>query len=152
MLKEATTVTYDFSLVVPCYNKQEGIKYAIKSLRMCLGNVESYELLVVNDGSSDRTAHILAELTQEDSHLRVIHHRRNKGYGAALKTGIRFAKSELIVITDADGTYPNEQILELVELAHERSADMIVGARITKDVKYPLIRRIPKLFLIACAS
>lgn len=145
-------MSYDFSLVVPCYNEQEGIKHTIKSLRLFLGKVETYELLVVNDGSKDFTAQILAELTQEDSHLRVIHHRHNKGYGAALKTGIRFAKSELIVITDADGTYPNERIPNLVELAHERSADMIVGARTTKDVKYPLIRRVPKFFLIACAS
>jgi glycosyltransferase involved in cell wall biosynthesis len=79
-------------------------------------------------------------------------HRRNRGYGAALKTGIRRATSELIVITDADGTYPNERIPELVGIAAGENADMVVGSRTADDVTYPLIRKIPKWFLRRWAS
>ena len=69
----------------------------------------------------------------------VLRHRSNRGYGAALKTGITAASNPYIVITDADGTYPSEYIPEL--LAHLEQADMVVGARIGRKVKIPLIRR-----------
>jgi glycosyltransferase involved in cell wall biosynthesis len=77
--------------------------------------------------------------------VRVLTHQQNRGYGAALKTGIRQAKHDLIVITDSDGTYPNERIPDLVALSRE--ADMVVGSRTGDNVTYPLIRKIPKLFL-----
>lgn len=134
-----------FTVIVPCYNEESAIRETIEALRTSLGSAGDYELLVVNDGSTDQSAQILEEIAAEDSHLRVINHERNRGYGAALKTGIRRASSEWIVITDADGTYPNERIGELVELAHD--SDMVVGARIGDDVTYPFIRKIPKWFL-----
>ncbi|NER33763.1 MAG: glycosyltransferase family 2 protein [Oscillatoria sp. SIO1A7] len=84
------------------------------------------------------------------NNLRVIQHDRNLGYGAALKTGIRQAKYPLIVITDADSTYPNDRIPELVALARE--ADMVVGARIGANVSYPTLRKIPKWFLVRFAQ
>lgn len=80
----------------------------------------------------------------------MLEHRSNLGYGAALKTGIRYAKYPLIVITDADGTYPNERIPALVSLA--ATADMVVGARIGTNVSYSPIRRIPKWFMVRFAQ
>ena len=75
----------------------------------------------------------------------MLRHIENRGYGAALKSGIRAAKHEVIVITDADGTYPSDQIPELLsKLDH---ADMVVGARIGKNVRIPLIRRPAKWML-----
>ncbi|MGD8451830.1 MAG: glycosyltransferase family 2 protein [Phycisphaerae bacterium] len=139
-----------FSVIVPCYNEEAAIRETVAALRRALPDPETYELIVVNDGSTDRSAKILSELEREDAHLRVEHHPRNRGYGAALKTGIQRAHSELIVITDADGTYPNERIAELVAVA--RDADMVVGARTADDAVYPLIRKIPKAFLRTYAS
>lgn len=140
----------DFTVIVPCYNEEGAIRETVASLRASLPDPATYELLVVNDGSSDRSAEILAQLEREDEQLRVLHHQRNRGYGAALKTGIRSASCEFIVITDADGTYPNERIPELVAAAQD--VDMVVGARIADDVVYPLIRKIPKAFLKSYAS
>ena len=77
--------------------------------------------------------------------VRVVQHRRNRGYGSALKTGITASKYDWILITDADGTYPAESIPALLEHAAEN--DMVVGARTGKSVKIPLIRRPPKWFL-----
>jgi glycosyltransferase involved in cell wall biosynthesis len=138
------------SLIVPCYNERNGIATTLDVLRKGLQALEPYEMIVVDDGSTDGTAEALQQALQKHPEVRVITHKRNRGYGAALKTGIRQSSSELIVITDADGTYPNERIPELVQAAHD--ADMVVGARIADDVQYPLIRKIPKVFLKAYAS
>ena len=136
-----------FSLVLPVYNEQKGIAATLDYLQenlLCAGC--EYEIIAVNDGSTDGSSEIL----RSRSDIRVIQHRRNRGYGAALKTGIRHAKYPLIVITDADGTYPNERIPELVALAMQ--ADMVVGARIGANVHYSPIRRIPKWFLVHFAQ
>ena len=77
--------------------------------------------------------------------LRIVEHDRNRGYGAALKTGMRHAASDMIAITDADGTYPVEDLPRLVELS--ANYDMVVGARTGSDVTYSKIRKIPKYFL-----
>src|SRR4030095_8641857 len=94
---------------------------------------------------TDQTAKLLEEYQSEDTAVRVITHNRNRGYGAALKSGIRSARSDLIVITDADGTYPNHRIPELV--THAAQSDMIVGARIADDVQYSRVRKFAKIFL-----
>jgi glycosyltransferase involved in cell wall biosynthesis len=136
-----------FSLVLPVYNEEEAIAFTLDHLQETFRSADcEYEIVAVNDGSKDGTGEIL----RSRSDIKLIEHRRNRGYGAALKTGIRNAKYPLIVITDADGTYPNEQIPELVRLAAQ--ADMVVGARIGANVEYPTIRKIPKWFLVRFAQ
>lgn len=139
----------EFTVLVPCYNEEGAIEQTVAFLTSVLGDGD-YELLVVNDGSTDKSAEALERAKAKTPKLRVVTHEQNSGYGAALKTGIRNAFSELIVITDADGTYPCERIPELVERC--KNADMIVGARIGDDVQYSKIRKIPKIFLKAYAS
>jgi glycosyltransferase involved in cell wall biosynthesis len=134
-----------FSVVVPCYNEEKAILATIQALRASLTEAGPYELIAVNDGSTDGSGEILRQAQNEDATLRVVHHERNLGYGAALKAGIRRAVSGLIVITDADGTYPPDCIQKLVETAED--ADMVVGARTSDNVTYPFIRKIPKIFL-----
>ena len=139
-----------FTVIVPVYNEEEALAEAIVELRRTLASEENYELIVVNDGSTDRSAEILSALSATDRELIVADHDSNSGYGSALKTGIRLAKADLIVITDADGTYPNARIGELVSLMDRY--EMVVGSRTANDAEYPLIRKIPKLFLKAYAS
>jgi glycosyltransferase involved in cell wall biosynthesis len=137
----------DFSLVIPAYNEEQGISATLDQLQAVLKqSLYRYEIIVVNDGSSDRTGSIL----RDRADIKLIEHPVNRGYGAALKTGIRYAKYPLIVITDADGTYPNERILDLVALADR--ADMVVGARIGENVTYSKLRKIPKWFLVHFAQ
>jgi glycosyltransferase involved in cell wall biosynthesis len=104
-----------------------------------------FELIVVDDGSSDRTAEL-----SEAAGAQVLRLPENRGYGAALKAGIARAKHEIIVITDADGTYPAESIPVLLENLGEY--DMVVGARIGANVAIPLVRRPAKWFLRRLAS
>jgi len=139
-----------FSVIVPCYNEAAAILDTIMVLKDSLKNFESYELILVDDGSSDGTRELIHQAASSDSRIKSLYHTSNRGYGAALKTGIRQSLSELIVITDADGTYPNDRIGDLLDAANH--ADMVVGARTGENVIYPLIRKIPKVFLRAYAS
>ena len=141
-----------FTVIVPCYNEYESISNVIESLIISLKDAGTYEVIIVNDGSTDGSADILTEVVQRHPQVKVVTHAVNRGYGAALKTGIRHASAELLVITDGDGTYPNDRIPELLELAQTADADMVVGARTAADVTYPFIRKIPKFFLIRYAS
>ena len=129
------------SVVIPAYNEGAHIVLVLEKVRRALDSTDwDYEIIVVDDGSADNTAQ--AALS---TGVRVVQHRRNRGYGSALKTGITASKYDWILITDADGTYPAESIPALLEHAAEN--DMVVGARTGKSVKIPLIRRPPKWFL-----
>ena len=133
-----------FSLVVPCYNERGAIEETIRRIRECISTDAAYQLIIVNDGSTDGTKEILRELSQVYN-FELIEHDHNRGYGAALKSGIRAASTDLIAITDADGTYPIERLAELVMLCD--GYDMVVGARVGEDVTYSRLRSIPKYFL-----
>jgi glycosyltransferase involved in cell wall biosynthesis len=125
----------DVSIVIPAYNEEESAAQVMEEIKnVVASDSRTYEIIVVDDGSTDNTSGIL-----EKTGVRVIRHEVNKGYGATLKTGIRHARGEIVVITDADGTYPNEQIPTIVGLME--NYDMVVGARIGNKVKIPLIRR-----------
>ncbi len=139
-----------FSIVLPCYNEEDAIQQMISELHDQLGSAGLYEIVVVDDGSTDKTDALLQETAGAIPNVRVVTHARNRGYGAALKTGIREASTEMIVILDADGTYPIRNILEMLEFSD--SYDMVVGARELPWRTYPFLRRIPKLFFRAYCS
>ena len=145
-LEKSNTGKFDFTVVIPAYNEVDQIGPELRRIHQSLqGLGKTYEVIVVDDGSQDGTSEIAA---QEE--CRLIRQQRNMGYGASLKRGIREAKSELIVITDADGTYPPEEIPGLLEAASKY--DMVVGSRTGEDVHIPLIRRPAKWFLRVLAS
>ncbi len=133
-----------FSVVIPAFNEEAGIVPTLRELREVLAELD-YELVVVDDGSTDRTA----ELARSEG-VSVIQQPMNLGYGASLKTGIRRAKHDVIVITDADGTYPASAIPALV--AGCEQFEMVVGARIGLNVAIPLVRRPAKWVLGKLAS
>jgi len=138
------------TLLVPAYNEEIGIEGVVRRLAgLDLG--VPVEILIVNDGSSDGTRSILERLEQEFPRLRVVDHYRNQGYGAALKTGFAKASNEVVVITDADSTYPEDRISDLLARIDD-GAEMAVGARTGTDVQIPLIRRPAKAALRMLAS
>lgn len=136
----------DLTIVIPAFNEEGAIAKEIDHIHQVMGGTDlKYELIIVDDGSSDDTAKIAA--TRK---CRVIEQPRNMGYGASLKRGFREATTELVVITDADGTYPAEEIPRLLEEAQRY--DMVVGSRTGPNVNIPLVRRPPKWFLRVLAS
>lgn len=131
------TLAPDLSIVIPAYNEERSIDAVLKQLADIMQDTPiKYEVIVVDDGSVDSTA-----TKAEAAGAHVLRHTTNRGYGASLKTGIRHARYSLICITDADGTYPLDQIPRLVEILISGRRDMVVGARTGQDVTMPLLRR-----------
>ena len=134
------------SIVIPAFNEEGAVASVVAELR---GLMESHglrgEIIIVDDGSTDHTAQIA-----NTAGARVFRHRSNRGYGASLKTGISRARYDIIVITDADGTYPSEFLPEMLERLE--NADMVVGARIGKSVHIPWVRRPAKWVLKKLAN
>jgi len=146
-LEEALTLTQPaLSVVVPAYNEENAVADQIKSIHRVLTDHDiPYEIIVVDDGSADNTAQ-----EAESAGARIIHHPRNRGYGASLKTGIKAARYPTVAIIDADGTYPAEAIPAMLEKIREY--DMVVGARTAPNAKIPLVRKPAKWFLRQLAS
>lgn len=135
------------SVVIPAYNEENGIKEIaerVLAVEPALKNagVDQLELLVVDDGSRDRTADVAESIPG----VRLIRHPRNRGYGAALKTGFSKARGELIGFLDADGTYPPEYFPQLCKSALNGS-ELVIGSRMAgADSKMPVTRRIGNFF------
>lgn len=117
-MKEAPDIRY--SVIVPAYNEERGLPVVIRGLVQVVD--PSYEIIVVDDGSLDGTRH-----AAEQCACRVISHRENRGKGAAIRTGLRFAQGEHIVFIDADGTYPPEAVPEICKRLENK--DMVVAKR-----------------------
>ncbi len=139
-LKEAVSV------VIPAYNEETSIALQVDAVHQIMKSTgRDYEVIVVNDGSTDET-----EKRVDTEKVKLISLPENRGYGAALKTGISEARNELIVMIDADGTYSCDAIPELLDSAD--GYDMVVGARVDGNINIPVLRRPAKWLLQKLAS
>lgn len=133
------------SIVIPAYNEQKGIGLTLTQLESVMKEQGvGYEIMVVDDASTDGTA----DVVREHQAVRLVQHYSNRGYGAAIKTGIRQAHHDWIAIIDGDGTYPASALALL--LAETDAYDMIIGARTGEDI--PLLRRPAKWLLARLAE
>lgn len=128
------------SIIIPAYNEEKCIGQVIDGIREKLTDI-AYELIVVDDGSTDKTGNIARSKSAT-----IFLHPENRGYGAAIKTGVTHAQSDWILIIDADGTYPVSSISELITYINQY--DMVVGARKT----IPFSRRFAKWVLVKLAN
>jgi glycosyltransferase involved in cell wall biosynthesis len=134
------------SVIIPAYNESGAVGDQVGAVNKALENSGvAYEIIVVDDGSTDDTAQAALR-----AGARLLRHPENRGYGASLKSGITAAAGETIVIIDADGTYPAEEIPVLLrELEH---ADMVVGARTGNTVYVSWVRQPAKWILRVLAQ
>lgn len=145
------------SVVIPAYNEEDGIAaimHRVLSVRDDLekANIQKLELVIVNDGSRDKTAEIASQIAGKEQDVRVISHPTNKGYGAALKTGFAAASGELIGFLDADGTYPPEYFPALCQKALN-GVDLVIGSRMAgEQSEMPFTRRIGNIFFAGMIS
>ena len=129
----------DVSVVLPVYNEVGHLELELARIRKTLSaSAYSFEVVVVDDGSTDGSRDLLAELEADEPSLRVILHRKNLGSGGARRTGTRAARGEVVVWTDVDMTYPNDEIPTLVDALD--GYDQVVGARTSEQGTNKLAR------------
>jgi glycosyltransferase involved in cell wall biosynthesis len=108
------------SVFLPCYNEQENVGRTVEKALMVLEKINAdFEVIIVDDGSSDRTGQIADEIARRDNRVKVVHHQRNLGYGAALQSGFKAATKELVFYTDGDGQFDIGEMPPLLELMEQ---------------------------------
>ena len=127
-----------YAVIIPVFNEEHALRSLLIALKERLQSMPATEIIVVDDGSTDQSGTIASSVEG----VRVIRHDINRGYGAAIKTGMLTSSTDLILIIDADGTYPIDRIPALLKDAD--SHDMVVGARTGDRVYHSLLRRMAK--------
>jgi glycosyltransferase involved in cell wall biosynthesis len=137
-VEEAPYVT----IVLPCYNEQNHVIAEVERITRAMDSSGyTYELVAVDDCSTDWTLARLQEAAADYPHLRVRAFHRNGGSGTVRRIGTQEARGEIVVWTDADMTYPNERIPELVQiLEKDHTIDQVVGARTTEEGSHKILR------------
>lgn len=129
------------SVFFPAYNEEKNIKVTVESAISILPKVaEKWEVLVINDGSKDKTREVVEKLEKKHRNVRLINHEVNRGYGAALKTGFYSSKYSWIAFTDSDGQFDFSEITNFIEEEEETKADLVIGYY--KDRKVPFYRKL----------
>ncbi len=137
------------SIVLPCFNEQDHVVLEVERICQSMdASGVSYELIAVDDASTDSTLARLREAEPGFPRLRVVHFPRNGGSGTVRRIGTQQAKGEIVVWTDADMSYPNGQIPELVAILDaDPTVDQVVGARTSEAGKHKLLRVPAKWFI-----
>jgi dolichyl-phosphate beta-glucosyltransferase len=136
----------EISIVIPAYNEEKRIGKTLKKVYEYFKEKKiEFEIIVVDDGSNDKTVEIVEKFSFDKKEIRILKHEKNMGKGAAVKTGILNAKGELILFTDADLSTPIEEF-EKLKKEIENGYDIAIGSRGLKDSKIvipqPFYRRI----------
>lgn len=129
------------SVFFPAYHDEDNIGKVTEAAVGVLNDLGvEYEVIIVHDGSPDRTGEVADELARRHPKVRVIHHPKNLGYGAALKTGFTSAKNAYIFYTDGDNQFDVREMKKFVPLVSLGLSDLVIGFRIRKQ--YTLYRKI----------
>ncbi len=130
---------YALSVFFPCYNEQDNVRRVVGEAMAFLPTVsDDFEVIVVDDGSQDRTGTIIDELAAGDRRIRAVHHPANRGYGGALRSGFGAATKELVFYTDGDGQFDISELRSLLKLIDRH--DIVSGYRRRRQDS--LIRRL----------
>jgi glycosyltransferase involved in cell wall biosynthesis len=118
----------ELSIFFPFWNEEENIEKTVTTAKFVAGQIaKKWEIIMVDDGSSDNTLKIAQKLAKKDKNLKVISHQPNRGYGAALKAGFDNAQYEYVVFTDGDGQFDFTEITKFIEAIE--NADIVIGYR-----------------------
>ena len=121
----------EISHFFPTYNEEGNISKVVQDAAKVLPKVaRKWEIIIVNDGSTDKTEAIAKKLAANDKHIRLITHKENKGYGGALKTGYENAKYSWVSFADSDGQFDFSEIANLIK--ETDSADLVLGYRLKR--------------------
>jgi glycosyltransferase involved in cell wall biosynthesis len=118
------------SVVVPVYNEENSIAMVIDAIKKVNLNIEK-EIIVVDDGSKDGTWRILNSIKEADSAIKIFRHEKNRGKGAALKTGFNNVTGDIVIIQDADLEYDPREYANLLSPIIDYNADVVYGSRLS---------------------
>lgn len=122
----------NISAFFPAYNEEANVAKLTSILLNVLRDVAfDYEVIIVNDGSSDRTGEIARELCQKDAHVRVVEHKSNQGYGAAVRSGLEATRLDWVFFTDGDGQFDVKEIAKFLPYLNDYK--VIIGYRIKRQ-------------------
>ncbi len=127
------------SVIFPCFNEEESVQPVLTEALQSFKERQDVEVIVVDDGSSDDS---LIGLEKFSNSIRIIRHKENLGYGAALKTGAFYAKGTFIAFMDFDGTCKAKEALSMLDRIQSTDSDMVMGIRLHRSSKMPRTRRL----------
>jgi glycosyltransferase involved in cell wall biosynthesis len=133
------------SIVIPVYNECDVLPALLMALRQALASRQSYEVIFVDDGSSDGSSDLLRQLAAADSHLKVLFFSRNFGHQAAITAGIDFASGDAVAVMDADLQDPPDLLLQMMDLLNQ-GYDVVSAQRLTREGDSFMKRRTAKVF------
>jgi len=126
-------MAFDYSIVIPAYNEESRITPTLEATVQYLELRKlQYEIIVVNDGSSDRTVEVVSHLQSQNPHIKLVSLPQNCGKGEAVRCGMLQAKGQLVLFADADGATPIAELARL-EAALQEGADVVIGSRALKS-------------------
>jgi len=130
------------SIVLPMYNEEKVIRRVLESLP----KHKQVEVIVVNDHSTDNSLEEIKKV-KSNQNIRVIHHKKNRGYGGAITTGMKYAKGNVVVSMDSDGQHSAKDILIIIKPIIEGKSDLTIGSRYLGSYNYrlPLLRQIGEI-------
>jgi glycosyltransferase involved in cell wall biosynthesis len=137
------------TIVLPCFNEQGHVAMEVERICAAMDSSQyDYELLAFDDASTDGTLMRLQEIAPQFPRMRIVHFDRNGGSGTVRRIGTQQARGEIVVWTDADMTYPNDRIPELVQtLEKDQLIDQVVGARTSEQGTHKMFRVPAKWFI-----
>lgn len=131
----------EVSVFLPAYNEELNIERVVVLVVEVLEKVAGkYEVIIVDDGSKDKTGEISERLAKSNKNVRVIHHQPNMGYGECFRDGLSKSKYEWVVHTDGDGQFDFKEFPKFIEKQSETNADLVVGYYLKRAV--PFFRKI----------
>ncbi|MFX1498507.1 MAG: dolichyl-phosphate beta-glucosyltransferase [Promethearchaeota archaeon] len=135
------------SILIPAYNEEKRISHFLNTLINFLSeNLNHYEIIIINDGSSDKTEQIAQKIQKDKPFIKLINYKKNMGKGFAISRGVLKARGKFIVFMDADGSTPATEILNILNKFQQNNFDIIIGSRIKQSSKIkipqPLSRRL----------
>ena len=135
----------ELSVFSPAYNEEKNLENTVvRAINVLEKIAQKWEIIIVNDGSTDKTGEIAEKLSREDKKVRVVSHWVNKGYGAAFRSGVYTARYEWIAFTDSDGQFDFSEITKFLDKQRQTGCDLVIGYYLKRAV--PWHRRINTFF------
>ena len=118
----------EVSVFFPAYNEEDNIEKTVINANDVLKKIAGeYEILVINDGSNDKTAEVVEKMILSNNKIRLISHDVNKGYGSAVRSGFKYSKYEWVVLMDSDGQFDFSEFPNFIKTQKETNADLVIG-------------------------